>query len=166
MNPARRCLALDLGTHTGWAISEGNRIVPSGVREFSLNSKEHKGQRGIKFYNFLLHLGRFDAIFYEKIQFTMNRRSGDGGELYKGFLMLVNMVAAGFNIPTYGIHPGTLKKDFTGNGRAEKWQICDKAREYGWTAGAPGTALYDDEADAIALLITQSLQLYNDVLSF
>lgn len=160
MSQTPRYLALDLGTQTGWAISEGNRIVDSGVRDFKLKSSEHIGNRGIRFYNFLLTLGQPDVIFYEKVQFMGNRKCGDGGELYKGLLMIMNMFAAGFNIETIGVHPMTLKKSFTGSGVADKVIMCEKAREYGWQGGMSGTALLDDEADAIALIITQMRERY------
>lgn len=158
-------IALDLGTHTGWARSVGDRIVASGVRDFSLKQNEHKGKRGIRFYNFLLTLGQPDVIFYEVVQFTGSRPggkvwAGDNGELYKGLLMLVNMFGAGFGVPTIGVHPSSLKKQFSGNGKAEKIEMCDTARKYGWLGGSPGTDLHHDEADAGALIITQLRSLY------
>ena len=161
-----RCLGIDLGNHTGWAVSEGLKITSSGVRDFSIKSHETNGNRGIKFYNFLLSLGHFDKIFYEKVQFTNNFRSGDGGELYKGLLMLVNMYGASFGVEPIGIHPGTLKKAFTGNGRAEKEEMCAIAHSLGWKGGARGTKLMNDEADAIALLVTQVREKYGIKLIF
>lgn len=153
-------IALDLGTHTGWARSVGDRIVASGVRDFSLKAGEHKGKRGIRFYNFLMTLGQPDIIFYEKVQFTTNKYNSDGGELYKGLLMLVNMFAAGFDIPAIGVYPSSLKKQFTGNGKADKIDMCITARRYGWPGGSDGTDLYNDEADAGALIITQLRNMY------
>ena len=161
-----RWLGLDLGTRTGWAVSEGDRIIASGVRDFSIKPHEHIGQRGIRFYNFLLTLGQPDAIFYEKVQFVGNMKSSDGGELYKGLLMVLNMFAAGFNVETIGIFPSTLKLKFTGSGRAEKIDMCEQARWHGWKGGVPGSTLLNDEADALALLITQAWERHMVRLKF
>ena len=152
MSRAPRYLGLDIGTHTGYAIVEGNKLVASGVRDFSVKAHRHIGHRGIMFYDFLRQVGRVDEIYYEKVQFTGNRFSSDGGELYKGFLMLVNMYAAGYNIPTFGIWPTTLKKNFAGSGKADKLAMCAQARSLGWKSGKENTDLYHDEVDAIALL--------------
>lgn len=175
MPPAPRYLGLDLGTRTGWALAEGDKIIASGVRDFSVKSSEHTGKRGIKFYNFLLTMGQVDEIYYEKIQFgagfkTPDGRwvnpSNDGRELYHGLLMLMRMYAAGWQIPDFGIHPGTLKKNFTGKGNAEKEEMCARAHALGWQGGEPGTALFHDEVDACALLITETKIRYGLNLTF
>ena len=175
MNPAPRYLGLDLGKCTGWAIAEGDRIIQSGVRDFSVKSSEHIGHRGIKFYNFLCSLGRVDEIYYEEIQFGGNFKnkagqwispSSDGREFYHGLLMLVNMYAAGYGIPTFPMHPSTLKKAFAGHGHAEKEDMCRVAHARGWRGGRPGTDSCHDEVDACALLITQLQQKYGINLSF
>lgn len=161
-----RVLGLDIGTRTGYALVEGDKIVRTGVRDFSIKSNEHIGKRGIMFYNFLLTFGQLDEIYYEKIHFVPKGFSADGGELYKGFLMLVNMYAAGYGIPTYGIWPGTLKKAFTGNGAADKELMCATAHLLGWKGGSVGTAQCHDEADGIALVVTQMREKYNINLKF
>jgi hypothetical protein len=174
MSAAPRCLGLDISTYTGWAISEGNKIVASGVRDFSIKNFHHKGKRGIMFYNFLVSLGHIDEIFYESIQFGGGFKgktgkwvnpTNDGRELYHGFLMLVNMFAAGFGVESTPVHPSTLKKQFAGNGHATKTDMCDAARSHGWKGGTPGSALHDDEADAIALLITQVKSKYGIIVT-
>lgn len=163
---APRYLALDIGTYTGWALAEGSKIIKSGVRDFSVKKSQHIGNRGIMFFNFLNSLGRVDEIYYEKIQFTGARKgggawSGDNGELYKGLLMLVNMYAAGYGVPTIGEWPGTIKKAFTGSGVAEKEDMCAEAHRLGWKGGKLGTREGHDEVDAIALLVTQLRCRYN-----
>jgi len=170
-----RLLGLDLGTCTGYALSSGSKIVRSGVRDFSVKSSQHKGQRGIKFYNFLLTLGQVDAVFYERAMFGGNFKnkkgewvapSSDGREFVHGLIMLVEMYAAGFNIPTYPVHASTLKKNFTGNGRAEKVDMCSTARSLGWQGGAENTATFHDEVDACALVITEARDRYGLNITF
>lgn len=168
---ASRYLALDIGTATGYAIAEGDRIIRSGVRDFSTKRHQHIGNRGIMFYNFLNSLGRIDEIYYEKIMFTGARKAGgawtgDHGELYHGLLMVMNMVAAGYGIPTIGEWPGSIKKAFTGHGGAEKEDMCACARAMGWKGGMPGSREGHDEVDAIALLTTQLRDKYGVTLRF
>lgn len=161
MPHAPRYLGLDIGTRTGYAIVERDKIIKSGVRDFSVKNHQHIGNRGIKFYNFLLELGAVDEIYYENIQFTFNAHRSDGGELYHGLKMVMNMYAAGFNVPTFGVWPGTLKKAFAGTGRAEKKDMCAAARNVGWRGGdILGDEFYHDEADAIALVVTQLRERY------
>lgn len=170
MSRAPRYLSLDLGTRTGYALVEGDQLIKSGVRDFSVKASEHIGKRGIKFYNFLLTLGQVDEIYYEEIQFGRGFKTddgrwvnptNDGREFYHGLLMLMNMYAAGFGIPTFPIHPSTLKKAFTGHGHAKKPDMVARAHELGWKGGSPGTAQYHDEVDAIAMLETQLRLQYN-----
>lgn len=170
-----RSLGLDLGTHTGWAISEGTKIIGSGVRDFSVKNGECKGRRGIKFYNFLLQHGRVDEIYVEKVAFSGNFKnkkgewvtpSSDGRQLYHGLLMLVEMYAAGFGIQVHDVNLSSLKKAFTGNGHADKEEMCRMAHHLGWKGGQPGTALYHDEVDACALIITEQRRRYNVQIGF
>lgn len=170
MTRAPRYLSLDISKFTGYALVEGNQLIKSGVRDFSVKASEHIGKRGIKFYNFLLSIGQVDEIYYEKVMFSGGFKNAagnwtgatnDGRELYHGFLMLVNMYAAGFGIPLFGIHVSTLKKQFTGNGHADKEQMVARAHELGWKGGQVGTSLYHDQVDAIALLETQLRLNYN-----
>lgn len=160
MTTAPRFLALDLGTKCGWAMAEGDKIIGSGVRDFSTKRHQHIGHRGVMFHNFLKDLGRFDEIYYERILFTGSRPGGGAWmgasqELYHGLSMIMHMWSATLGIPAIGVWPGTLKKAFTGHGMAEKADMCRRAHELGWQGGARGTAECNDEADAIALLFTQ-----------
>lgn len=172
MESAPRRLGLDIATRTGYAISEGSKIIRSGVRDFS---HEHPGQRGIKFYNFLLSCGHIDEIYVEQIMFGGGfknaegrwiSRTNDNRELYHGFLMLVNMYSAGFCIPVFSIHPTTLKKEFAGHGHADKTDMCAAARSMGWKGGVANTALFHDEVDAIAVLVVEAKRRHGVRLTF
>lgn len=162
-----RTLGLDLGVRTGWALTENSQLKGSGIRDLSVRTSEHKGKRGIKFYNFLLTMGELDEIYVEKIAFTGNIKnkqgqwiapSSDGRAFYNGLMMLVEMYSAGFDIPIYEVHNATLKKAFTGHGNATKEEMCEQAIQLGWPGGQFGTALFHDEVDAIALVKTQLLE--------
>lgn len=164
MTKVFRTLGLDLGVRTGWALTEDRQLKGSGIRDLSVRASEHKGKRGIKFYNFLLTMGEIDEIYVEKVAFTGNIKnkqgqwiapSNDGRQFYHGLLMIVEMYAAGFDIPIYEVHNATLKKAFTGAGNATKEEMCAHAISLGWPGGQEGTALFHDEVDAIALVVTQ-----------
>jgi hypothetical protein len=172
MTRTPRFLALDIAKCTGYALVEGDRLIRSGVRDFS---SEHIGRRGLKFYNFLLSIGHVDEIYFETIMFGGNFKnaagkwvapSSDGRELYHGLLMVMNMYAAGYGVHPFPVHPSTLKKNFTGHGHAEKKDMCAAARALGWQGGAEGSAAFHDEVDAIAMLVTELKARYNITVQF
>lgn len=154
-----RYLGLDIAQKTGWAIVEGDRLVSSGVRDFSIKASQFKGERGIAFHNWLIQthrdFGPFTEIYYEKVMFGGAFQSKDNHELYHGFLMLMEMFCASFRIQSFGMHPSTLKKEFAGHGRAQKEDMCRVAHEKGWKGGMVGTSIHHDEVDAIALVDCQ-----------
>ena len=166
-----RVIGLDLATKTGWALAENGKIIRSGIRQLRAAKDEHDGHRFRRFYTLLTELWPVHEIYYELIQFSGARRgggswSGDSGETYKGLLAITKMYASGMDIPVHGVHPATLKKAFTGHGRAEKEDMCRMAHKYGWKGGSKDTALHHDEADAIALVITQLKLRHNITAGF
>jgi hypothetical protein len=166
-----RFLGLDLATNTGWALVEDGKVIGSGIRKLRYAKGEHSGEKYRRFFSLLTEMWPVDEIYYELIQFSGARRgggswSGDSGETYKGLLAITLMYAAGMDVPVHGVHPATLKKDFTGYGRAEKEDMCRIAHKLGWSGGSRDTALHHDEADAIALLVTQLKQRYGVAVSF
>lgn len=159
---AFRYLGLDLGTHTGWALAEGDRYLGSGIQDFSAKRNSHPGHRLVLFSNFLRSLGRIDEIYYERIMGGGGGfHSSDGHELYHQLLGVVYMHTCAFSIPTIPVWPGTLKKAFAGHGGAKKAEMCAKAHSLGWKGGRIGTEEGHDEVDALALLITQLKDRYN-----
>lgn len=166
MTTAPRRLGLDIANCTGYALSEGSKIILSGVRDFRGGGNDHIGRKGIKFYNFLRSLGYVDEIYYEKVQFMGNKFTSDGGELYKGLLMVMNMYGAGLDIPAFGVWPTTLKKAFTGHGNATKEMMCATAHAMGWQGGKIDTAHGHDEVDACALIITQAREKHSITITF
>lgn len=148
---------------------QNGRYIKWGVRDFKLLPGEHRGHQGIAFYNFLREFGRVDFIFYEEIMFggsftnedgKIIHTTNDGRETYHGLKMVMNMFAAGFHIPTSGIWPGTLKKEFAGSGRAEKHDMCRAARELGWKGSIEDTGAFHDEADAIGIMAVKLRKAY------
>jgi Holliday junction resolvasome RuvABC endonuclease subunit len=106
----------------------------------------------ITFYNKVLDImlngNRYEAIVYEDACFQR------GVAIYnfnaqKGMLQLV---AESFNIPFIGYPPATVKKAFTGSGKAKKPDMIKKANEV-----RLDTIKNDNEADAIGVYHTHLL---------
>ena len=175
-------LALDLGTKTGWALCVDGQME-SGVQVFDVKRGESPGMRYRHFRQWLsglmwektgrvIHIGFaeevrsvFDVVVYEQT----HQRGGAATEVAAGFATRVQEACAE---PINGkpdhaaVHSATLKKSATGNGRAGKLQMIERAVQlsddfaarYGaWAKERKATAAqvegaWSDEADAICLL--------------
>ena len=149
-------LAHDLGTRTGWALSEGGRIE-SGVQDFTPRRGESAGMRYLHFNRWLLRVHRegfregqdrpCDLIVYE----MPHLRGGAAATVLAGLQTRVEEFCATHGIEHAPVHSATLKKFTTGSGRGDKDAMKIAAKERGWL-----TRLFyipeDDEVDAICLL--------------
>lgn len=172
-------LALDLASSTGWALMEDGEIVHSGTVDLNISASYGRpGDRLIRFHNFLSTIegGPFEnvsfaslvnEVVYEDVK-TGFHKSQKANKLYFNLQGILEMFIAGLRIPEYKIHAGTIKKEFTGHGHAEKEDIGRQAEKLGWKNGIWQKAkkkdkrtgreveymklVNDDEADAIALL--------------
>ena len=151
-------LALDLGTRTGWALSEGGRIE-SGVQDFTPRRGESAGMRYLHFNRWLLRVHRegfregqdrpCDLIVYE----MPHLRGGAAATVLAGLQTRVEEFCAARGIEHAPVHSATLKKFTTGSGRGDKNSMLVAADKRGWIPRAPGDLYPDDnEVDAICLL--------------
>lgn len=149
-----RCLALDIGRSTGWALLDDDRVVDSGTEVFPYNSDDGhsgEGRRFVKFYNWLHDMitnYHVEEVVYERV--TGFQKSMAAAGLYYGFEAFLK--SATQNLRLVPIQTGQLKREFTGHGAAKKEAMCARAIELGWTNGVLHTDQNNDEADAIALL--------------
>lgn len=143
-------LALDLGTKTGWALSEHGRIE-SGVQVFDVKRGESPGMRYLRFRHWLPiaalrgHLPSVSLIVYEQT----HNRGGAATEVAAGFATRVQEYCADMGIEHAAVHTATLKKFTTGKGNADKLTMYVAAKARGWTHG---NLTDDNEVDAICLL--------------
>jgi Holliday junction resolvasome RuvABC endonuclease subunit len=156
MNTCLPILALDLSTKTGWALSDRNGRVTSGIQEFDLKRGESKGMRFLRFRKWLkdmLNLGELGKqfsegtpglIIFEQAHF----RGGYATELLVGFMTDVLAEAALYGLDHTAVHTATLKKFATGHGKASKEDMIAKAKTF-----YPEVEILDDNhADALLLL--------------
>tara|TARA_B100001564_G_scaffold307817_1_gene277872 strand:+ start:266 stop:748 length:483 start_codon:yes stop_codon:yes gene_type:complete len=142
-----KILALDLGTHTGWAACDDTGFVTSGMIHFKTTRFDGGGIRYLKFKRWLTEVKQsldvIDEIYFEEVR----RHSGvDAAHAYGGFMATLTSWCEHHQIPYQGIPVGTIKKHITGKGNANKQAIINAVKALGFNP------IDDNEADAIALL--------------
>ncbi|WP_297505436.1 hypothetical protein [Ferrovum sp.] len=140
-------LAIDLGTHTGWALHARDGSITSGTEYFKPQRFEGGGMRYLRFKRWLTELKAaaepIDALYFEEVR----RHAGvDAAHVYGGFLATLTTWCEHHQIPYQGVPVGTIKKYATGRGNASKDEVIAAMQ-------AKGHPITDDnEADALALL--------------
>lgn len=155
-------LALDLATHTGWALMENDRLE-SGVQVFDVKRGESPGMRYVRFNRWLQSVvfpateegfprasmapPRVNLIVYEQtVPFPAKFGGASAREISAGFATRVQEFCAIRLIEHATVYPSTLKKWTTGKGNAKKADMLAAVSDR-WLAVTD-----DNQADAIALL--------------
>ena len=140
-------LALDLGSHTGWALHHLDGNITSGTEHFKPHRFEGGGMRYLRFKHWLTEIKAcadgVSAIYFEEVRSHMGV---DAAHAYGGFLATLTAWCEHHNIPYQGVPVGTIKKHATGKGNAGKDEMIVAARARGYSP------VDDNEADALALL--------------
>jgi len=143
---AHNILALDLGTHTGWAIRDRDGDQIYGTIKFPNRKKDHPGQRWRAFRAWLFSMlleRQIHILAYEDVR----RHEGtSAAHVYGAFLALTQMVASPHGITLLPVGVGVIKKAWTGRGNASKQDMIAEAHRRGFK---PDT---DNAADALAIL--------------
>jgi Holliday junction resolvasome RuvABC endonuclease subunit len=143
-----RALALDLGTKTGWALMDRDRLLKSGVKEFKLDRWQGGGLRFLHFRSWLEEFkqrsGGIDRLFYEQVR---QHAGTDASHLYGGWLAVLQVWCEENSIAYQGVPVGTIKRFATGKGNADKQAVIAAMRARGFEPAD------DNEADAIAILL-------------
>lgn len=143
-------LSLDLASNFGWARVKAGVVVESGVVELPKGPDVHPGRRFLAFHNWLAKHHRthgIKEIFYEDVPRYESKHSA---RVYCGLLSALQMFTLVNSISLTNIKSNSVKKEFTGNGNADKKLMCAVCHKLGWKNGHPGTDIDHDEADAIA----------------
>ena len=140
-----KILALDLATQCGWAYSEPFKKIKSGTVDFKNTPFEGAGIVFLKFERWLQRFVEADLLIVEGL---INQ---DGGQIaqqrrYGGLLAIVQKFGDEHDIPYTAEGVSTIKKFWTGSGKANKDKMVDTARKKGFNPAD------DNEADALALL--------------
>jgi Holliday junction resolvasome RuvABC endonuclease subunit len=145
--PAVNVLALDLGTHCGWAVAKRDGGMDYGTESF------HRLTGGAKWAEFRAWLSsKIKRHGIEVLYFEDVKAHGPGqviaAHVYGGFLAMAQMVCHQHNVRMVGVGVGTVKKAWTGKGNAKKPEMIAAAKAKGFRVGTDE----DDTADALAIL--------------
>lgn len=142
-------LALDLGSHCGFALRRADGRVESGTERFNARAKDGPGMRFVYFKRWLLEVKTSNPDL-QRIAYELVIGGVPGqvlaAQVYGGFLAILFLFCEHHRIAYAGFHVGTIKKAWTGNGAAKKPEMIARCRELGFD---PKT---DNESDAIAIL--------------
>lgn len=137
-----RILALDLGTHMGWALSDG----ASGTFHLQTDAQrrfEGAGMKWLRLRRFLDEVGMVSLVALEEVR---HHTGTDAAHAYGGALAVVTAWCEEKSIPHTAFSVGTIKKHATGKGNANKAAMMKSAVERGWDV------VDDNHADALWIL--------------
>ena len=140
-------LALDLGTHTGFALRvDAHGTTISGTWDFSTKRHEDAGMRFVRFRDQLMRMrtnNGVDKIYFEEVRRHLGTSAA---HIYGGFVAILKAFCADFEVSYESVPVGEIKKYWTGKGNADKAAMIAEAVRRGYEP------VDDNEADALALL--------------
>lgn len=144
-------LALDLGTKTGFALRRRDGSTRHGTEVFTPRKSWSEGQKWARYRAWLagfIHEEQIHRVVYELVirHEVKGRPLWDAAHAYGAFQAITHMVCDGFNVTATGVNLATVKKSFTGSGRANKTDMIAEARARGFRPES------DNDADALAIL--------------
>lgn len=140
-------LAIDGGTHCGFALARDGQLLESGTEDFSLRRGESPGARYLRFRAWLARIQQtwpIGLVVFEQA----HHRGGAATEIGVGFTTRCQEFAAEYGAECVAIHSATAKKFGAGTGRADKPMMIAAAKRL-WPTTNPAD---DNEADALVIL--------------
>jgi Holliday junction resolvasome RuvABC endonuclease subunit len=149
-----KIVALDLGTHTGYAYTFDSKphVSMSGVQDFTPRRHEGGGMRMMRFSKWIEELldGDDVVLLYEEVA---RHKGTAAAHIYGGLLGILQSFCESRGIPYRGFPVGTIKKHATGRGNANKNDMIAHAeRKFGYVKS-------HDQADALWILSLGLLEL-------
>lgn len=157
-------LALDMATRTGWACGDGSKLPQHGWIDLPAPDAGDRGQTFTAFRNFVIdrlleqsmvcEVGQFVMVLFEqpilpkpfmKDGLIIWPTSIEVTLLLQGLAAIVEQLCDELGIACEMVDVGTVKKEFAGDGRAEKPDMVRAAESMGLTI------THHDEADAVAV---------------
>jgi len=109
-------LALDLGTHCGYACSNGL----SGTWELKPKTTESAGERYRKFQELLDTFMRLNKVGYVVYEEVHAHAAVEAAHVFGGLQAILQTTCLNLGIEYKGVGVGTIKKHATGNGHSKK----------------------------------------------
>ena len=141
-----KILAIDPGTKTGWAFSDGEGRVESGTNVLKLRAGEAKTMRYIRFTKWLddmFLMLRPTLVIFEKT----HMRGYEATKFMMNLIGRIETICNEWEITYTDVHTGTLKKFATGSGKGSKNDMIRLAEKK-----HQKVVDSDDEADALHML--------------
>lgn len=128
-------IALDLATHTGWAVHDGTKVIDSGVWDMTPRKDDPPAKRPADFYRLLFDaVERWgpESVAYEQINAL---RGLAAVRVYLQLETVLLLEAHRRGLPLIPLAPATIKRHATGKGNADKTAMAVAAarRWPGWT---------------------------------
>lgn len=145
----RVTLALDLGTNAGFALLRADGRIESGIERFESKGNEGPGTRWLRFKRWLVDTkAANEQLSHVAYELVVGGVPGQvyAAQIYGGFVATLQAFCEHHQLTYEGVHVGTIKKRWTGNGAAKKHEMMARCVELGFKPAN------DNEADAIALL--------------
>ena len=124
-----KILAIDPGTVTGWAFSDGQFSV-SGTWNFKPRRGDGAGMRFLRLRSKLDEVyglrGGLDRLIYELP--AGQYKSGAADDVIKGMVSHIQSWAESVDVPYEGVAPAELKKFAVGKGKANKDLVLAAAK--------------------------------------
>jgi len=140
-------LALDLGTHTGFALRGTDGAIASGTMTFRPGRFEGAGMTFIRFRGWLAEMhagaGGIGMVAFEEVRAHAGTIAA---QVYGGFLAHLTAWCEQHGVPYQGVPVGTIKRHATGKGNAGKEAVIAAMKAKGHQPAD------DNEADALAIL--------------
>jgi crossover junction endodeoxyribonuclease RuvC len=139
-------LALDLGTHMGWALRSASCAITSGTNHYKPGRFEGAGMAFVRFGGWLNEIHRSEPIGAMVFEEVRAHAGTLAAQVYGGFLAHLTAWCERQAVPYLGVPVATIKRHATGKGNASKDEVIAAMRTRGFRPGD------DNEADALALL--------------
>ena len=140
-------LALDLGSHTGWALRARDGTITSGTVTFQPGRFEGAGMTFLRFRGWLEEIADLahglDTVVFEEVRRHVGTTAA---HVFGGFLAHLTAWCEHERVPYRGVPVGTIKLHATGKGNAGKEAVIAAMKAKGHQPGD------DNEADALAIL--------------
>ena len=115
-------LSIDHGARSGYSIFEGNEYVESGV--VTLDSVTSLRQAQVEFYQ-IFSFYKPKILVVEKVNVTGNKFGGTNVVKLAQLQAILLLLADMFKCKVVEVNPMSMKKELTGNGRAEKREVAE-----------------------------------------